>query len=101
VTLDDVLGGLVHRISNCAARLSCGDDRIRSLAESFGIEPGHLPNEERERLAVEIDTTVAAAWCLTGQDLEVLLAGFHAEAVPPAYHRRLAHRLGELTGGPR
>jgi len=101
VTLDDLLGGLAHRISNCAIRPSCVDDRILSLAESFGVEPGHLPNEERGRLAVEIDTTVAAAWCLTGQDLEVMLAGFHAEAVPPAYHRRLSHRLGELTGGPR
>ncbi|HUR18962.1 MAG TPA: hypothetical protein VMZ51_08520 [Acidimicrobiales bacterium] len=88
-------------IADGAARLSCVDERFAAFAESFSIEPGPMPDDERERLRVEIDARVAAAWGLTGGDLDVLLADFTADAVPPAYRRQLADRLDELTGGRR
>jgi hypothetical protein len=93
--LDD---STVDVIAMCAARLSCVDDRFDAFAESFDIDPGPLPDEERERLRVEVDAQVAAAWGLTGEDLEVLLSDFTVDAVPPAYRRLLSQRLDELTG---
>ncbi|MGI8808891.1 MAG: Eco57I restriction-modification methylase domain-containing protein [Acidimicrobiales bacterium] len=99
LVVPDLDEATVDVIADCAARLSCIDQRFDNFAGSFGIEPGPLPDEERERLRVEIDARVAAAWGLTGSDLDVLLADFTADAVPPAYRRLLSHRLGELTGG--
>ena len=84
-------------IANCAARLSCVDERFADFAASFGIEAGPLPDDERERLRVEIDARVARAWALTGDDLDVLLADFSADAVPAEYRRRLRERLAELS----
>jgi hypothetical protein len=89
----------VDVIAGCAARLSCVDDRFALFAESFGIEPGPLPDEERERLLVEIDARVAAAWRLTSNDLDVMFGDFTADAVSPSHRSRLASRLAELTGG--
>ncbi len=99
LVVPDLDDSTVDVIATCAARLSCPDDRFTAFAESFAIEPGPLPDEERERLRVEIDARVAAAWGLTGDDLDVLLADFTADAVPPAYRRLLANRLAELVGG--
>jgi hypothetical protein len=41
---------------------------------------------------------VARAWSLTAEGLDVLLADFTLDAVPPGYRRRLAERLAELYG---
>jgi hypothetical protein len=79
-----------------AARLSCVDDRFAEFAESFGIEPGPLPEEERQRLRVDIDARVARSWGLTSNDLDVLLLDFSVDAVPPDYRRALHARLEEL-----
>jgi hypothetical protein len=89
----------VDVIAGCAARLSCVDDPFALFAESFGIEPRPLPDEERERLLVEIDARVAAAWRLTSDDLDVMFGDFTANAVSPSHRSRLASRLTELTGG--
>jgi hypothetical protein len=61
------------------------------------VEVGPLGDDERERLRLEIDARVARAWSLTAEELEVLLADFTYDAVPPAYRRRLAERLAELS----
>jgi hypothetical protein len=90
-------------VASSAARLSCVDERFSELAAAVGVEVGPLAEDQRARLRVEIDAQVARAWSLTAEDLEVLLADFTPQAVPPAYRRRLAERLAELssaaTGG--
>jgi hypothetical protein len=90
-------------VASSAARLSCVDERFSELAAAVGVEVGPLAEDQRARLRVEIDAQVARAWSLTAEDLEVLLADFTLQAVPPAYRRRLAERLAELssaaTGG--
>lgn len=83
--------------AGCAARLSCVDERFRDVASSFGIEPGPLPDAERERLRVEIDARVARAWDLTNDDLDVLLRDFTLDAVSAEYRRKLHDRLTALS----
>lgn len=84
-------------IAECAAHLSCVDERFADFAEPFGIETGPLAEEERDRLRLEIDARVAHAWRITGDDLNVLLADFTVDAVPFEYRRRLRERLSELS----
>jgi len=84
-------------IANCAARLSSVDDRFAEFAASFGIDPGPLPDEERQRLRIEIDARVARSWTLTDQDLDVLLDDFTIDAVSTEYRQRLRARLAELS----
>jgi hypothetical protein len=84
-------------IADCAARLSCVDERFVDFAASFDIEPGPLPDEERRRLRVEIDARVATAWELTSHDLDVLLHDFTVDAVSAEYRRQLRVRLAELS----
>jgi hypothetical protein len=86
-------------VAGAAARLSCADGRFAELARAVGVETGPLGDGERERLRVEIDARVARAWSLTPADLDVLLADFTLDAVPPGYRRRLATRLAELPPG--
>lgn len=84
-------------IAECAARLSCVDDRFADFAASLGIEPWTLPDEERGRLRVEIDARVSRAWNLTGEDMDVLLADFTVDAVSADYRQQLRARLAELS----
>lgn len=84
-------------VADCAARLSCVDERYADFAESFGIEPGPLPEDERQRLRVEIDARIAHAWQLSADELDVLLADFTVDAVPVAYRQELQKRLAELS----
>jgi hypothetical protein len=83
-------------VAAAAARLSCADGRFAELAGNVGVQVGPLGDGERERLQVEIDARVARAWSLTVTDLDVLLADFTLDAVPPGYRSRLAARLAEL-----
>jgi hypothetical protein len=83
-------------VAAAAARLSCADERFAELAANVGVDAGPLGDGERERLRVEIDARVARAWSLTAGDLDVLLADFTLDAVPPGYRRRLVARLAEL-----
>jgi Eco57I restriction-modification methylase len=84
-------------VSSAGARLSCVDERFAEFAESVGVEPGPLDDEERERLRVEIDARVARAWSLTSEDLEVVLSDFTPAAVSAGYRRRLLDRLRQLA----
>ncbi len=83
-------------IAQAAAQLSCVDDRFADFAASFCIEPGPLPDEERERLRVDIDARVARSWELTSNDLDVLLRDFTFDAVPAEYRGKLHDRLEAL-----
>jgi hypothetical protein len=83
-------------VAAAAARLSCADERFAELAEAVGVDAVPLGDGERERLRVEIDARVARGWSLTAGDLDVLLADFTLDAVPPGYRRRLVARLAEL-----
>lgn len=84
-------------IAECAARLSCVDERFTDFASTFGLDPGPLPEDERERLRVEIDALVAHAWGLTSDDLDVLFRDFTLNAVSTEYRRKLRERLVELA----
>jgi hypothetical protein len=84
-------------VTEAPARLSCVDERFAELAEAIGVDLDPLRDDEREGLRVEIDARVARAWSLTSEDLEVLLADFTTDAVPPGYRQRLGRRLAELT----
>ncbi len=84
-------------IAAAAAELSCVDERFADFAEGFNLTPGPLPEEERERLRIEIDARVARAWQLTDSDLDVRFADFTLDAVPPPYRQRLRTRLAELS----
>lgn len=84
-------------IAECAARLSCVDERFTAFASSFGLDPGPLPEDERERLRIEIDARVAHAWGLTSDDLDVLFRDFTLDAVSTEYRRKLRERLVELA----
>ncbi len=86
-----------NSIALCAAQLSCVDDRFTDLASSFDIEPGPLPDDERERLRIEIDARVAHAWGLTSDDLDVLFRDFTLDAVSAEYRRKLRERLVALA----
>jgi len=83
-------------IGECAARLSCVDERFSEFAESVRIDPGPLSADERDRLRIEIDARVARAWALTVEELDVLLSDFTLNAVPAEYRQRLRTRLAEL-----
>lgn len=83
-------------IALAAARLSCVDDRFADFAESFGIEPVPLPDEERQRLRVNIDARIARSWGLSTDDLDVLLRDFTRDAVAPEYRRALHEQLRAL-----
>jgi hypothetical protein len=63
----------------------------------MGIEPQELPEEERQRLRIEIDARVAKAWGMTVEELEVLLQDFTFDAVPAEYRRFLRDGLRELS----
>ena len=80
-------------VAQSAAALSCIDDRFADFASSFGVEPGPLTDDERERLRVDIDARVANAWGLTSDDLDVLFRDFSLDAVPAEYRRKLRERL--------
>ena len=97
LTVPDLAEEDLDVVAEAAARLSCVDERFAELAGAVGVEVGSLGDDEREELRVEIDARVARAWALTSDDLEVLLADFTADAVPPAYRHRLAERLAELS----
>ena len=84
-------------VAESAARLSCVDDRFSDFAASFSIDPGHLDQEERIRLRVEIDARVAHAWNLTEKDMSLLLSDFTYDAVPQEYRNLLVKRLKELS----
>ena len=86
-------------VADDAARLSCVDERFAEAAEAMGMEPGPLPDDERERLRVEIDARVARSWRLTPDDLAVLLADFTLDAVPTDYRRALTERLADAPAG--
>jgi len=88
--LDDVD---VEVIADCSARLSCVDERFTDFASSFGIDPGPLPDDERERLRIEIDARVAGSWGFTRDDLDVLFRDFTLDAVSAEYRRKLRERL--------
>ncbi len=84
-------------LADCAAELSCVDERFADFAASFGIQAGPLPETERRRLRVEIDARVARAWGLTGADLDVLFNDFTIDAVAADYRQLLRTRLDELS----
>lgn len=84
-------------IGQSAAKLSCVDARFSDFAASLGVEPGPLPDDERERLRIEIDALVARAWNLTNDDVDVLLRDFTLDAVPADYRRKLHERLTALA----
>lgn len=80
------------QIAQCAARLSCVDDRFEDFATRVGAEWGALSDEEREDLRLEIDARVARSWNLTLEDLDVVFADFTQDAVPQEYREKLADR---------
>lgn len=84
-------------IAEAAARLSCVDERFANFAESVGVEHGPLSDDERNRLRIEIDARVAAAWGLSPDHLETLLADFTTDAVPVEYRERLRARQSEFS----
>ncbi len=96
LVVPDVSDDDFEAIALGAARLSCVDERFTAFAESFGIEPGPLPDGEREDLRVDIDARVARSWGLTKDDLDVLLRDFSVDAVSPDYRRKLHERLEAL-----
>jgi hypothetical protein len=96
LVVPDLDDGDLAVVAAAAARLSCADGRFTELARAVGVEAGPLGDGERERLRVEIDARVARGWSLTAGDLDVLLADFTLDAVPPGYRRRLVARLAEL-----
>ena len=69
------------QVAECSAKLSCVDERFAAFATSFGIEPGTVPDDERQQLRVEIDAQIARAWELTDNDLSVMLDDFTVDAV--------------------
>jgi hypothetical protein len=85
-----------ERIARCAARLSSVDNRFTDFAEDLGVEIGPLSEEAQEDLRLEIDARVARAWGLTKEDLDVLLADFSPDSVPPSYREKFHERLADL-----
>ena len=85
------------QIAECAARLSCTDDRFADFATSVGVSYGPISEEEQIRLRVEIDALVARAWCLNQGDLDVMFADFTLTAVTAEYRRQLQTRLAEIS----
>ena len=86
----------VEKIAECAAKLSCVDDRFGDFADALGVETGSLPEEAREDLRLDIDARVVRAWELSSDDLDVLLADFATDAVPAPYREKLHERLASL-----
>lgn len=86
-----------HVVAECAAKLSCVDERFSDFASSFDISSDPLQDDDRARLRIEIDARVARAWDLTIDDLDVLLRDFTLDAVSAAYRRKLRERLIELS----
>lgn len=80
--LDDVT---FADLAAAAARLSCPDDRFADFAQAAGVETGPLLDDQRTGLRAEMDATVARAWGLTEDELELVFSDFTSDAVPHEY----------------
>lgn len=76
-----------------AARLSCPDDRFADFAAATEVEVEQLDDDERTRLRAEIDATVARAWQLTAEELELVFEDFTEDAVPAVYREMVRQRF--------
>ncbi|MFN8113181.1 MAG: hypothetical protein U0R51_08270 [Solirubrobacterales bacterium] len=83
-------------LAGAAARLSSPDDRFADFAAATGVECGHLSEDERIGLRVEIDAQVARAWDLNADELELVFSDFTLDAVPEAYREAVRQRFSEL-----
>ena len=66
-------------------------------AQAIGVEYGPLPDDERQRLLVDIDAYIAFDWGLDEQDLDTIFEDFTLDAVSPDYRDELRDRLRELN----
>ena len=80
-------------LADDAARLSCLDDRFAAFAEVTGVEVEHLSDDDRASLRAEIDATVARAWGLTADELELIFSDFTRDAVPDDYREEVRRRF--------
>jgi hypothetical protein len=78
-----------------AATLSCQDERFVEFAAATGVDVGPKSDEERTHLRAEIDATVARAWRLTADELELVFTDFTAAAVPDDYRDDVRRRFTE------
>lgn len=82
-----------EELVSLGALLSCPDERFAEVAESCGIVPRTLPDDERIALRARVDAVVAHAFGLIPADLQILFDDFTIDAVPQ-HHRDLM--LAEL-----
>lgn len=80
-------------LARAAARLSCRDERFADFAAATGVEVGPLDPDERLALRAEIDATVARAWELTPDELEVVFEDFTLDAVSSEYRDEVRRRF--------
>ncbi len=97
LTAPALTGDTAAALSLAAGRLSCVDERYADVAAALGIDPGPLPESERNSLRADIDARVGHAWGLTAADMDTVFADFTAAAVTPAYRQRVLARLAELS----
>lgn len=71
------------------ARLSCPDERFLEVADACGTKAVPLGDDERLALRARVDALVAHAYGLTRDDVEVVLADFTEDAVPPRHREAL------------
>ncbi|HEY1687496.1 MAG TPA: hypothetical protein VGF95_01390 [Solirubrobacteraceae bacterium] len=76
-----------------AAWLSCPDDRFADFAAAAEVEVEQLDDDERTGLRAEIDATVARAWKLTAEELELVFEDFSEDAVSLAYREMVRQRF--------
>ena len=65
------------RTVEIAGRLATPDDRFADWAEAVGVEPGPIPDDEKEDLTAELDAVVAHLYGLSESHVRHIFETFH------------------------
>lgn len=87
-----------NELVTLGARLACPDERFAEVAEVCGTAVGPLADKERTALRARVDALVAHAYGLTVGEIDVVLADFTTNAVPPNHRETLRRDLSGLCG---
>jgi hypothetical protein len=85
-----------EELVSLGARLSCPDERFAEVAESCGVVPTKLADDERIALRARVDALVAHAFGLIPTDLQILLDDFSLAAVPQNHRDQMRAELEQL-----
>lgn len=73
----DLTSGIGARVVAIAGRLAAPDDRFAEWADAVGVEPGRLPEDEKQDMIAKLDALAARLYGLTERQLAHVFETFH------------------------